>query len=101
MLNSFIDRGRIVDSRDKETFLERWKRVRLEVPLDKELPELPEIVDIKLSGQSATVTVNDYRHDLTVALQRSGARVRSVETMTLEEIFIANVMANRRKYGNE
>ena len=29
---TFIDRGRIIDSRDKETFLDRWRRVRLEVP---------------------------------------------------------------------
>jgi len=98
---TFIDRGRIVESRDKETFLDRWKRIRLEVPLDKELPSLPEIVDTKISGQSGTVTVNEFRHDLTVVLQRAGARVRSVESMTLEEIFVANVIANRRKYGNE
>ena len=98
---TFIDRGCIIDSRDKETFLERWKRIRLEVPPGAVIPELPGIVDSKLSGQSATVTINDYRHDLTVALQRSGARVRSVEAMTLEEIFVANVMANRRNTGNE
>ena len=98
---TFIDRGRIIDSRDKETFLERWKRIRLEVPTGCELPELAGIVDTNISGQSATVTVNDNLHELTVALQRSGARVRSVESMTLEEIFVANVMANRRHYGNE
>ena len=98
---TFIDRGSIIDSRDKEAFLERWRRIRLEVPVDSDLPELPGMVETKISGQSATVTVNDYRHDLTVALQRSGARVRGVEAMTLEEIFVANVMANRRNHGHE
>lgn len=98
---TFIDRGRIIDSRDKESFLERWKRIRLEVPPGRELPDLPGIVETKLSGQSATVTVNDFHHDLAAGLQRSGARVRSIEAMTLEEIFVANVMANRRDYGNE
>lgn len=98
---AFIDRGSIIDSRDKETFLERWKRIRLEVPPGRELPELPGIVETKVSGQSATVTVNDFHQDLTVGLQRSGARVRSVEAMTLEEIFVANVMANRRRQGDE
>ena len=29
---TFIDRGRIIDSGDKETFLDRWRRVRLDVP---------------------------------------------------------------------
>lgn len=98
---TFIDRGRIVDSRDKESFLDRWKRIRLEVPLDKEIPDLPGIVEKKISGQSVTVIVNDYRHEMTVSLQRAGARVRNVESMTLEEIFVANVMANRRKHGDE
>ena len=29
---TFIDRGRIIDSRDKETFLDRWRRIRVELP---------------------------------------------------------------------
>lgn len=98
---TFIDRGIIVDSRDKESFLDRWRHIRLEVPLDSELPDLPGIIETKISGHSATVIVNDYRHELTVALQRSGARVRNVESMTLEEIFVANVMANRRNQDDE
>ena len=35
---TFIDRGRIIDSMDKETYLDRWRRLRLEVPLGIELP---------------------------------------------------------------
>ena len=98
---TFIDRGRIVDSRDKESFLERWRRLRLVIPDEIELPRLPGIVDINTSGRGATVTVNEYRHELTAALQNAGARVRSVEVMTLEEIFVANVMANRKERGDE
>ena len=98
---TFIDRGRIVDSRDKESFLERWRRLRLVIPDEIELPRLPGIVDINTSGRGATVTVNEYRHELTAALQNAGARVRSVEVMTLEEIFVANVMANRKGRGDE
>ena len=30
---TFIDRGRIIDSMDKEKYLDRWRRLRLEVPL--------------------------------------------------------------------
>ena len=29
---TFIDRGRIIDSSDKETFLDRWRRLHLDVP---------------------------------------------------------------------
>ena len=98
---TFIDRGRIVDSRDKETFLERWKRIRLEVPEGTVLPRMQEIVETKISGQSATVIVNDYHQHMTVAMQKVGARVRSVENLTLEEIFVISVMANRREAGDE
>jgi len=34
----FIDRGRIIESGDKESFLDRWRRVRLDVPPDVTLP---------------------------------------------------------------
>src|SRR5579863_499817 len=29
---TFIDRGRIIDSLDKETYMDRWRRLRLEIP---------------------------------------------------------------------
>src|SRR5579862_7862008 len=29
---TFIDRGRIIDSADKEIFLDRWRRIRVELP---------------------------------------------------------------------
>ena len=29
---TFIDRGRIIDSSDKETFIDRWRRLHLDVP---------------------------------------------------------------------
>ena len=38
---TFIDRGRIIDSRDKETFLDRWRRIRVELPSGIRLPALP------------------------------------------------------------
>ena len=50
---TFIDRGRIIDSADKETYLDRWRRVRLEVPPGVVLPSLPGIVATKGSGRLA------------------------------------------------
>jgi ABC-2 type transport system ATP-binding protein len=37
---TFIDRGNIIESHDKETFLDRWRRIRLEVPATTSLPSL-------------------------------------------------------------
>ncbi len=92
---TFIDRGRIVDSADKESFLERWRRLRLEVPAGVELPALPGIVGRRGSGRLAVLTTDRYDPALAAALQEAGASVLAVDTMTLEEIFIASVQSRR------
>ena len=93
---AFIDRGRLVDSRDKEDFLERWRRIQLQVPPDTTLPELPHIVSRVVDGQFVTLTTNQFSDDL---LARLGGTVREVHRMSLEEIFVANVMHHREARG--
>jgi ABC-2 type transport system ATP-binding protein len=94
---TFIDRGRIIDSMDKETYLDRWRRLRLEVPSGIELPTLPGIIDIRQDGRLAVATSNDFVPALASAYENTGARVQSVENMTLEEIFVANVERSREE----
>jgi ABC-2 type transport system ATP-binding protein len=94
---TFIDRGRIIDSMDKETYLDRWRRLRLEVPLGTELPPLPGIVGVERQGRLAVATSNDFVPDLAHAYENTGARVQSIENMTLEEIFVANVEHSREE----
>jgi len=96
---TFIDRGRIVESNDKESFIERWRRLSLELPVDAELPRLPGVVDVARSGHVAVVTVSDYAPELAAAYAEAGALVRDEQRMTLEEIFVANVMHARRERG--
>ena len=92
---TFIDRGRIIDSMDKEAYLERWRRLRIEVPAGVELPVLPGVIEIKQEGRLAIATANAFVPDLANAYENSGAMVRSIECMTLEEIFVANVEHSR------
>lgn len=94
---TFMDRGCIVDSRDKETFLERWRRLQLQVGKRIELPRLPSVVDVSTSGQLATVTTNHYTPELHALYERAGVVVHDVQRMTLEEIFVANVLNSRRE----
>jgi ABC-2 type transport system ATP-binding protein len=94
---TFIDRGRIIDSSDKETFIDRWRRLRLDVPTGIVLPELPSVVDLSVSGHVAIATTNAYTPDLAAAYSRAGAVVAEVQHMTLEEIFVANVMSSRKE----
>ncbi len=96
---AFIDRGRIVDSGDKEAFLERWRRLSLELPATIALPEVPGVVDVARSARTAVVTVNAFEEALPAAYQRAGAVVRDVQRMTLEEIFVATVMNRRKERG--
>lgn len=94
---TFIDRGRIIDSLDKETYLDRWRRLRLEVPSGVTLPALPGIIGVRQDGRLAIATANAFRPDLANAYESSGARVHAIETMTLEEIFVANVEHSREE----
>jgi ABC-2 type transport system ATP-binding protein len=94
---TFIDRGRIIDSSDKETFLDRWRRLSFDVPAGTALPLLPGVVDTATSGRVAVVTTKAYGPELEAALQGAGLPVHDVQRMTLEEIFVANVMSNRHE----
>jgi ABC-2 type transport system ATP-binding protein len=94
---TFIDRGRIIDSMDKEVYLDRWRRLRLEVPTGIELPTLPGVIGVQQTGHLAVAIANAFEPHLPNAYENSGARVHAVENMTLEEIFIANVEHSREE----
>ncbi len=94
---TFIDRGRIVDSRDKESFLERWRRLELHVRDGVKLPDVPSIVEVNGTGRVTTVTTNHYTPELHHVYERAGVEVHEVQRMSLEEIFVANVMSSRKE----
>lgn len=94
-LVTFIDRGRIVASDDKEAYLERWRRLRLEVPDGAVLPPLPGVVERSGGGHLATLVTERFDAAMPAALQAAGITVHGVERLTLEEIFVATVMARR------
>ena len=94
---AFLDRGRLIAVDDKEAFLDRWRRLSLELPGDVEVPALPGVVGVARSGRLATVTVGAFAPELAAAFERAGAVVHDVHRMTLEEIFVANVMDQRRE----
>jgi ABC-2 type transport system ATP-binding protein len=96
---TFIDRGRILECRDKETFLERWRRLRIELPAGIDLPALPGIIETKQSGRIAVAITNAFDEGLARAYETAGLRVHAVEPMTLEEIFVTNVLVRREGAG--
>ena len=94
---AFIDRGRLVDSRDKESFLERWRRISVDVPTGVVLPRLADVVDVSLGERVAVLTTDNYLPQTQALLEQSGGRVRDVQRMSLEEIFVACVMRSRER----
>ncbi len=92
---TFIDRGRLVDSRDKESFLESWRRLELRVPQGVELPRPQGVIETAVKGQNAVITTRSFNDDLPAVYTRAGASVQAVQRMTLEEIFVASVMHSR------
>ncbi len=93
---TFIDRGRVVDCSDKEDFLDRWRRIQVQLPPGTPMPELPNIVSSEVDGQFATLTTNHFSD---AQLTQLGGHVRNVQRMNLEEIFVANVVHHREARG--
>jgi ABC-2 type transport system ATP-binding protein len=93
----FIDRGRIIDAQDKESFVEQWRRLHLELAPGITLPQLRSVIDLQVNGRIAIATTNAYTPELHGVYAVAGATVREVQRMTLEEIFVANVMQSRKE----
>ena len=92
---TFIDRGRILESSDKEDFLGRWRRLRLILPPESKLPGLPGVVNVEGSSRLPVVTTDRFEPTMVAACQEAGAAVQAVDVMTLEEIFVASVESRR------
>jgi ABC-2 type transport system ATP-binding protein len=92
---TFIDRGRIIDFGDKENYLDRWRRLRLDVPPGVKLPSLPGIVAIGGSGRLPVLTTNRFDPAMTTLYRDAGVTVQMIDSMTLEEIFVTNVQSRR------
>lgn len=94
---TFLDRGRILESSDTATFIDRWRRVHLDLPALGALPDAPGVIDTQRNGRAVVVTTRAYTPEVDAVYTRAGATVRDVQRMTLEEIFVATVMHNRRE----
>ncbi|MGC2636181.1 MAG: ABC transporter ATP-binding protein [Acidobacteriaceae bacterium] len=92
---AFIDRGRIIALEEKEDLLDRWRRLRLVVPPRTALPSLPGVVEVGGTERLPVLTTSQFDPALVSLCQDRGATVQSVDPMTLEEIFVANVQSRR------
>lgn len=94
---SFLDRGRIIDADDTAAYLDRWRRLRLELAVPGVVPVLPHIAQTTVHGHVATLVTDHYDEAMLHACAANGATVQGVERLTLEEIFVITVMARREE----
>ena len=80
-------------------FLDRWRRISLDVPQSARLHEPAGVTEVTRTGHTAVVTTNAYSPALHALYEQAGAAVRDVQRMTLDEIFVATVMHNRKERG--
>lgn len=90
---TFLHKGKLLDSQDKETYLDRWRRIICTGNIDS--PNLPieGITDIKKSGSLCEITTNQFSDAIVAGLSQQGLNISNVERMSLEQIFLANVFS--------
>lgn len=89
--------GRILESDDKESFLDRWRRVLLEVDPQDSIPVPDDCVALSRNGRTCVLTTGRYTEQLISNLKTAGASVLDVQRMTLEEIFLARIDMARKE----
>lgn len=94
---TFIDRGRVIASADKDSFLERWRRIRVTLPAGGLLPKIAGLTSVGGSARLAVLVTGQFDAALPATLSEAGAAILAVEPMTLEEVFVASVQQRREE----
>ena len=90
---SFVHNGRLLESRDKESFLDDWRRVVCQGAWPANEGAWPEIAATRQNGSLLELKVRRFSDGLLGRLQGQGLEVRSTEAMSLEDIFVTTVRA--------
>jgi len=93
---TFIDRGHLVSSDDKESFLEKWRRVRLIVNENHAITVNNQIKEVTKIGHTLSLVINNFDEHILADLTSKGGNIQQVDYMSLEEIFVAEVEAKRQ-----
>jgi ABC-2 type transport system ATP-binding protein len=88
---TFLHGGRIVASRDKESFLDSWRRILCQGKWTEGLRHVPGVASIRNSAPWIEVKTGAFDDSTLSALHALGLAVDSVEPMALEDIFVTTV----------
>jgi ABC-2 type transport system ATP-binding protein len=90
---SFVHNGRLLASRDKESFLDDWRRVVCQGTVPAGDFNWPEIASTRQNGSLLELKVRQFNEGLLGRLKTLGLEIRSTEAMSLEDIFVTTVRA--------
>jgi ABC-2 type transport system ATP-binding protein len=88
---TFLHGGGIVASRDKESFLDAWRRILCRGEPTDALRRLPGMASIRDGAPMIELKTGAFDETTLPALQALGLAVESVEPMALEDIFVTTV----------
>ena len=92
---TFLHRGGIVASRDKESFLDGWRRILCRGEATEALRRLPGMASVRDSAPMIELKTGAFDATTLPALQALGLAVEAVEPMALEDIFVTTVHGSR------
>jgi ABC-2 type transport system ATP-binding protein len=90
---SFVHKGRLLESKDKESFLDDWRRIVCQGSWPANESQWPEIAATRQNGSLLELKVRQFSDGLLGRLQGQGLEIRSTEAMSLEDIFVTTVRA--------
>jgi ABC-2 type transport system ATP-binding protein len=90
---SFIHKGKLVASEDKETFLSSWRRIICQGPWQDGLKDIPEVISARNNGSIIELKVRNAGDVFETRLAQMNLTVKAVEPMNLEDIFVTSVRA--------
>jgi ABC-2 type transport system ATP-binding protein len=88
---SFVHQGRLLESKDKESFLDDWRRIVCQGSWPANESNWPEIAATRQNGSLLELKVRQFSDGLLGRLQAQGLEIRSTEAMSLEDIFVTTV----------
>jgi ABC-2 type transport system ATP-binding protein len=98
---TFVYDGQVLESRNKEDFMDGWRRLRLTNTTQSALPRLPNIRDVQQAASIWTVVVNAYDSSVTAQFTEAGFEVTAVKRLSLEEIFLLIVKFAKTGFQRE
>lgn len=92
---TFLHGGKIIASRDKESFLDGWRRILCRGVLTDAIRQLTGVASVRDSAPLIEIKTGAFDSATVPALQALGLAVESVEPMPLEDIFVTTVHGSR------